>query len=240
MDSVALVDVDIDEGMNLLQRLQEEGLPIDAACWVKPSDEDRWSLFIATPLVERKGITGGYLAVNEVIRGMQLDDVFDSRIKLFGSGTRTAQALRDIQAGRPGERKNVLLGNTFAECVYVYPPPGQKPFTIYGMRFQGAPLAGLYLSFEPQSEHEQLTITNAAGGSQTYPAKTGIDWLVTAPGGAKLEQDHLGRTVLGWDLHGKRTQSDAHVVYSLAKLGLHGFRILQSPNEQEPPLRAPN
>jgi hypothetical protein len=54
MDTVTLVGKQIDDGQRLLDRLGEEGIVVRAACWVKPVEEDRWSLYIATPLMVRK------------------------------------------------------------------------------------------------------------------------------------------------------------------------------------------
>ena len=47
MDTIALVDNQIDDGQRLLDGLSEEGIVVRAACWVKPAEEDRWSMYIA-------------------------------------------------------------------------------------------------------------------------------------------------------------------------------------------------
>jgi hypothetical protein len=52
---------------------------------------------------------------------------------------------------------------------------------------------------------------------------------VAAPWGVTLERNGNGQRVLAWDLHGNRIQSRANEVWSLAKLGLHGFRFLREP-----------
>src|SRR5262249_19068974 len=49
MDPVPLVEYKIDAGWRLLNRLEEQGVVARAACWVRPFDRDRWSLYIATP-----------------------------------------------------------------------------------------------------------------------------------------------------------------------------------------------
>ncbi|MBP3959427.1 hypothetical protein J8F10_29640 [Gemmata sp. G18] len=229
MDTIALVDAQIDGGMSLLDRLREEGVAVDASCWVKAADEDRWSLYIATPLVDEKGPVAGYRTVNEVLRSMGLARVLDSQIKLIGTTNPAAKTIRELQETLPGYKSNVLLGATFAEEVFVYPSTSQQPVTIYGMAFRGGPSAPLHLSFEPHSPHCKLTVEDE-NGRREYPAQTGIDWVVAVPDRATLERDDTGRAVLGWELHGKHRQSDAQTAFSLAKLGLHGFRFLREPS----------
>jgi hypothetical protein len=50
---------------------------------------------------------------------------------------------------------------------------------------------------------------------------------VAAPEEATLQRDETGIMVLAWNLHGNRIQSSANEVWSLAKLGLHGFRLVR-------------
>jgi hypothetical protein len=116
-----------------------------------------------------------------------------------------------------------LLGDAPVEEVYVY-PLGKTEVKIYGLAFRGEPSHSLHLSLEPHPLPSSLTVNGTV-----YPAETGIDWVVAAPEGATLERDDIGRMVLSWDLHGKREQSSANEVLAFAKLGLHGFRILQAP-----------
>ena len=52
MDTITLVENQIDDGQRLLDRLGEESFAIRAAGWVKPVDEDRWSLYIVTSEID--------------------------------------------------------------------------------------------------------------------------------------------------------------------------------------------
>jgi hypothetical protein len=70
MDTVTLVEAQIEDGQRLLDRLVEEGLVVRAACWVKPVEEDRWSLYIATPVVDEKGAAPAYRQVYRVLRSL--------------------------------------------------------------------------------------------------------------------------------------------------------------------------
>ena len=59
MDQVALVENQIDDGRRLLDQLAADGVVVRAACWVKPAEEDWWSLDLATPVIEEKGPAAG-------------------------------------------------------------------------------------------------------------------------------------------------------------------------------------
>jgi hypothetical protein len=111
--------------------------------------------------------------------------------------------------------------------VYVY-PLGKTQVTIYGMVFRGEPGGALHLSFEPHNPHGKLLVESDRKRNE-YPAETGIDWVVAAPEGATLERDGRGLMELAWDFRGNRTRSSANEVWSLANLGLHGFRFLRQP-----------
>src|SRR4051812_11137260 len=69
VDTIALVDEMIGDGRRLIHRLVREGIPVTAACWIKPVEPDRWSLYIATPLLE-KGPLRAYGEVLSVLRSL--------------------------------------------------------------------------------------------------------------------------------------------------------------------------
>jgi len=92
MDTVTLVENQIDDGQRLLNRLGEEGFVVRAACWVKPVEEDRWSLYIATPAVDEKGIAQAYRQVYRVLRSLKGVLITDSDIKLVGEKHSVAEA----------------------------------------------------------------------------------------------------------------------------------------------------
>lgn len=229
MDTVTLVETQIDDGQRLLDRLTEAEIVVRAACWVKPVEEDRWSLYISTPAVDEKGVTEAYRQVYRVLRSLGDAWITSSDIKLVGEKHPVAQGMLDIQERFDGRIPTTwlsVLGGVPVEEVYVY-VLGKVKVTVYGMVFRGSGGA-LHLSLEPHNAHSKM-IVEIEGKPYEYPAETGIDWVVAAPEGATLERDEIGRMVLVWDLHGRRMKSSANEVSSLAKLGLHGFRFLRSP-----------
>jgi hypothetical protein len=234
MDTITLVENQIDDGQRLLDRLAAEGFVTRAACWVKPADEDRWSLYIVSPVVDEKGATAAYRQVYRVLRSLEGAWVTDSDIKLIGENHPVARDVLDILRRfpdrTPTRSRRPLLGGMPVEETYLYPADKKTPVevTIYGLVFLGEPSGALHLSFEKPDPQSKLTV-NGVEGYKEYPAETGIDWVVAAPEGAALERDQIGRMVLAWNLRGKRTRSDANEVWSLARLGLHGFRFLHEP-----------
>jgi hypothetical protein len=231
MDTVTLVENQIDDGQRLLDRLGDEGVVVRAACWVKPVEEDRWSLYIATPSVDEKGSLAAYRQLSRVLRSLGDGWLTSSDVTLVGEKhpivTDVLDILRRFPHRTPIRSPRSLLGGISIEEVYVY-PLGKTPVTIYGLVFRGEPSGALHLSLQPHDQHSMMVV-ESGGNRNEYPAETGIDWVVAAPEGAKLERNEIGLTDLAWDLHGKRMQSSANEIWSLAKLGLHGFRFLREP-----------
>ena len=231
MDTVTLVENRIDDGQKLLDRLAQNGIVVRAAGWVKPTDEDWWSLYIATPAVDENGALAAYGQVFDVLRSLGADWITSSDIKLVGKNDPIVQDLLDILRRFPHRTPirspRSLLGGTPVEELYVY-TPGKVEVTVYGMAFGGEPGRALHLSLEPQNPHSKLTV-ESGGQCNEYAAETGIDWVVAAPEGATLERDEFRRRVLAWDLHGHGMRSDANEVWTFARLGMHGFRFLREP-----------
>lgn len=239
MDAIALVADQIDDGRRLLDRLDDDGLDIRAACWVKPSDEGRWWLYIATPAVDELGAIAAYRRVFTVLRSLNDISVVDSDIKLVGIDHPVAQDVHFFQQRFPGRKlappQFQLLGTIPIEEAYIYPPARRKPteVTVYGLVYRGDPSKSLHLSLEPPDPNSWLEV-ESEGKRREYPAQIGMDWVVAAPEGAKLEMGSNGLRVLSWNLRGKRVQSGPNEVWSLAKLGLHGFHFLHEPTTSPP------
>jgi len=231
MDTITLVENQIDSGRRLLTQLTKEGFVVRAACWVKPFDVDRWTLYIATPAVDEKGTLEAYRKLNPVLRSMGDGWLTNSDVTLVNGEHPIVKDALDILRRFPHKTPirspHSLLGGIGVEELYVY-PLGEVEVTIYGLIYRGEPSGCLHLSLEPPNAQSTLTV-ESRGQRHEYPAQTGIDWVVAAPEGASLERDSIGRMVLAWNLHGNRTQSSANEVWSLAKLGLHGFRFLREP-----------
>jgi len=125
LNTITLVDELIDDGWKLIDRLIEENIPLIMACWVKPVENDRWSLCIATPLLDEKGAARAYREVYRVLGSLGNLWVTDSDIKLVGKDdpiTRDVLGIkRRFSVNLPTRSKRPQLGNLAVEETYVYP-----------------------------------------------------------------------------------------------------------------------
>jgi hypothetical protein len=231
MDTITLVEDKIEDGQGFLDRLEDAGILIKSAGWIKPNDEDRWSLYVATPLLDHNGIIAAYRQVNEVLRSFHNHELNSLDIKLVGEKHPIARDLSRLNERRTGRSSNLpgamKIGDLYVDDVYVY-APGNVKVTIYGMIFDGAAPGALHLSLEPHDPSTRLKI-GSGPNSKEFSAITGIDWVVAAPLGSTLERNEINLMSLAWNFRGDRTRSSANEVWSFAKLGLHGFRFLSKP-----------
>lgn len=222
-----LVIEQIEDGMRLLTQLSAADLDIRAAFWAKPHDDDRWSLYFATSAVNSLGSLGAYRVIFEQLRKLGSTWFSSSDVKVIDEKADIAVTISEIQRRFPDATRlqQPLLNELPFEEVYIY-PLSTVEVTIYGMTYRETQKSALHLSFKPHDPNSYLEVQSHGQPPTRFPAITGIDTVVAAPFGSKLEQEHEGLTVLSWNFRGKWVQSSPNEVWSLAKLGLHGFRIL--------------
>jgi hypothetical protein len=214
MDTITLVNDQIDDGQSLLARLARENIPVRVACWVKPVEEDRWSLYIATPLVEEKGPIGAYREVCRVMRLLGSRGVTDSDVKLIGEKhpiTDEVLQLHQRHAGRtPIRSRRPLLGGLPVQEVYVYPPPLDPAASGSGQRRLKKPVEQIARPEDALLTEEERAIRNQIVSSGVnledaekwvrvkrspsparppIPAGTVVKSWVTAFWGSRLEDD---------------------------------------------------
>jgi hypothetical protein len=225
VDSVTLVEDQIDTGLILLGHLADEGFDVQAACWIKPVDADHWTLYIATSLVGANGSAEAYRRLIPLLQKFGGGLLTSSDVTLIGTNDPIAQdaldTLKRFPHRRPIPSPRPWIGRIAAAEVYVYPVPGMTPVTIYHLVFPGTEELGV-LSLD-ESILKGKFWSEVDG--KDVPGKTGVDCVVAAPVGARLEREEF-RLVLLWDWLGRPMRSTANEVWSFAHLGLHGFRFL--------------
>lgn len=169
MDTIALVEDQIDDGRKLLDGLARDGLPVLAGAWVKPAKEDRWSLYVETPLVEEKGAVGAYREVYRVLRSLGTLWLTDSDVTLIGGGHPVAGELAELLHRYPGRLPTRIrpptLGGVSIEEAYLYPPPRPPlpadSFDLGEVRLKGAvgQVARMEELMVPLSEEERKDLT---------------------------------------------------------------------------------
>jgi len=138
MDTVTLVESQIDDGRRLVERIVADGASVTAAFWVKAAEEGQWFLYIATEAVDRDGPAKAYRTVYEALKKLRDPWVSISDVKVIGPENPIAKSVLGILARRPGRLPMRLsgnsLGNLSVEETYIYPPhwfvsPGGKQMT---------------------------------------------------------------------------------------------------------------
>jgi hypothetical protein len=129
MDQGTLVSELIEDGQRYLERLDREGVPVLAACWIKKSENGRWYLYLITPLVtEESGTRPAYLRINEVYQQMpQPFEIGMFQTKVVGPAEPLAQAVLRLQKPSRGKGPRrydgYILGDVPIDGAYIYPPP---------------------------------------------------------------------------------------------------------------------
>jgi hypothetical protein len=125
MDTDTLVDTLIEDGRRLVSQLIEDGMTVLAACWVKSADEPRWTLYIATPLIDQEGPLAAYREVVRVLRSLGETELSTSDIVLIGEKhpitSDVLSILRRHSGINPTWTRRPSLGGFPIEEVYVYP-----------------------------------------------------------------------------------------------------------------------
>ncbi len=140
MDTDTVVEIEglIDSGSRLIQTLDQNGTRVVVAAWVKPVEEGRWILFIATKDISGKGPIAAYRSLAEALRQVGDPRLTVSDVKLVGESHRV---VNDLLEGQP---KQSLRG------------PRRVPFTSVG----GIPVeeAYVYPSFQPVTDGSRQSV----------------------------------------------------------------------------------
>ena len=70
MDKDTVVSEQTESGKRLIEALAADGFDIRVAFWAKPTDEGKWFLYLASPMVDDKGPAAAYRLVHGILRKM--------------------------------------------------------------------------------------------------------------------------------------------------------------------------
>jgi hypothetical protein len=132
MDTDTLVEERIDIGQKLITLLAEIGFHVAAACWIKPYEDDRWFLYIASEEVDRLGLAEAYRKVHGLFRSTQQQDWdLSSAVKLIRKDNPIARDILKIQerfpTNKPTRSRKIQLAGISSDEVYIYPPLEGRP-----------------------------------------------------------------------------------------------------------------
>lgn len=100
MDQNSLVIEQVDIGAKLINALRKSGFEIDVAFWAKPSEDEKWFLYLASPVANDKGPTAAYRHVNKVLRETEGQWIDPLDVRVVGSTDSIAQAVLAILKSR--------------------------------------------------------------------------------------------------------------------------------------------
>jgi hypothetical protein len=129
MDQALLVEQEIDDGREFIDLLVSEGFDVSAAAWVKPSEEDRWLLYLVLKEVDDRGLLAAYRAVHPALGKLHASWISLTELKLVGPSNPVGADIMEINRKYPGRSltrtRSPQLGGMSIEGAYVYPKPGQ-------------------------------------------------------------------------------------------------------------------
>ena len=127
MDRGPLVEMQIDDGAKIVEAIREGGFDAPAAWWMKASEEGEWFLYIASRVVDDRGIAAAYRLAHSLIRPLGTLWVEWSDVKLVSPENPVAKDVlaivakyNDRMATRYGGKR---LGNVSIDGAYIYPSP---------------------------------------------------------------------------------------------------------------------
>jgi hypothetical protein len=127
MDQGSLVEMQINDGLRIIQKLQESGFDVRAAWWMRTSEEGQWFLYIASKRVEEDGIAAAYRKAYALMRNLGPLWVDRFEVKLIGPENPIANDVIGILS-RFRDRVNTRyggdrLGNVSIDGAYLYSLP---------------------------------------------------------------------------------------------------------------------
>jgi hypothetical protein len=138
MDKDAVVSEQTEGGKRLIEALASDGFDVRVAFWAKPTDEGKWFLYLASPMVDDQGPAAGYRLVHSILRKMPDLCIDPMEIRVVGlNDSLTEAALAAIKPRVPDSPYAVrnpraypgmtwfggtTLGGVSIDGAYIYPP----------------------------------------------------------------------------------------------------------------------
>jgi hypothetical protein len=137
MDKGSLLREQLDDGERFIEALAKDGFEIQVAFWAKPTEDEKWYLYLASPMVDEQGPRAAYLVVQAFLRKSPDLPIDPFEVKVVGlKDSLTHAALAIIKpaspaspyAGRRPKRYPTWFGgSTLAgrsiDGAYIYPLP---------------------------------------------------------------------------------------------------------------------
>jgi hypothetical protein len=138
MDQGSMVSEQTESGKRLIDALAADGFDVRVAFWAKLTDEGKWYLYLASPLVDEKGPLAAYRLIDGILRKTPDLWIDSLEIRVVGlNDSLTEGALAAIKPNVPNSPYAVrnprqypgmtrvggsTLGGVSIEGAYIYPP----------------------------------------------------------------------------------------------------------------------
>lgn len=126
MDRTTLVSEQRADAQRLIEKLVDDGFDVTAAAWIKPSDVGKWSLYIASRVVDDQGEFAAHLAVQMTIRSMSKLAIGPLGLRLVSASHPFVADVKNLYQRFPElgqtEYGSLVLGKMSIEDAYIYPP----------------------------------------------------------------------------------------------------------------------
>jgi hypothetical protein len=138
MDQVTVVNEQTESGNRLINALALAGFEVRVAFWARPTDDEKWFLYLGSPFVDENGARAAYRFVHDVMR--KLPDVWIDPldIKVVGLNDSMTEDVLDVTKpnipNSPYAVRNPKpypamtrfggssLGGVEIDGAYIYPP----------------------------------------------------------------------------------------------------------------------
>jgi hypothetical protein len=125
-DALVIDEGEKDAGAALIDQFSK-AWPVQTAFWVKPSDSERWFLYIAAAGIDDSNVDEGYKEVLRLIQKLQTPYFDAFQVKLVKSEDPLVRAVMDVHKRyarvkvSPINYKGRYLGGMSIEGAYLYP-----------------------------------------------------------------------------------------------------------------------
>jgi hypothetical protein len=129
MDQDTVVSEQTDSGRRIIEALAADGFDVRVAFWAKPTDEGKWFLYLASPIVDDKGPAAAYRLVHRIMRALPDLWIDPLEIRVVGVHDSIAEAALEVTNRNPKLYPGMTrfgdstLGGVSVDGAYIYPPP---------------------------------------------------------------------------------------------------------------------
>src|SRR5438093_1082170 len=112
MDSKPLVIEQTDAGAELVRKLRTY-LQVEAAFWLNPSEEGGWTLYIASPEIDKNNFDLAYGEAIRIVQSMKTPYIDPFQVRIIRVSDPLAQAAIAVNQRYPGNAATRIWGKTF-------------------------------------------------------------------------------------------------------------------------------